>query len=98
MCIGIVTIFIYVLITDPIISTFWFLILSMKMGIFSIIIKAINDVIITRNDFISTLITISVTCIQIIDNDARNNGQCEPMPIIYPVINQYFNKWCYCGT
>ena len=60
----------YVLITDtdPMLhlhlSTFWFMILSMKMSIFSIImsiVEVINDVIITRNDIISTLITISVT-------------------------------------
>ena len=49
---------------SDIISTFWFLVLSMKMSIFSIImsiIKAINDAIITRNDIISTFFTISVT-------------------------------------
>ena len=41
------------------VSTFWFLIVSMKMSIFSIImsiIKAINDAIITRNEIIGTLI------------------------------------------
>ena len=54
----------YVPITDtnPILYTFWCLILSMKMSIFSIvmsIIKAINDAIITRNDIFSTCIPIS---------------------------------------
>ena len=41
--------------------TFWFLIISMKTSIFSIImsiIKAINDAIFKRNDIIGTLITL----------------------------------------
>ena len=49
---------------DPITDNNMILILSMKMSIFSIVMstaKVINDVIITRNDIISTLITISVT-------------------------------------
>ena len=37
------------------------------------IIKAINDAIITRNDIISTLITISVTS-EISDTDTENKG------------------------
>ena len=55
-------------ITDTdIISTFWFMILSMKMSIFLIImniIKATNDDIITRNDISGTLITLSVTSVR----------------------------------
>ena len=56
----------YIMITDTnIISTFGFLILSTKKKIFfSIIlsiIKGINNVIITKNDIIGTLFTISVT-------------------------------------
>ena len=45
------------------------------MSTFSImsIIKAINDAIITRNDVISTLITISVTS-EISDTDTENKG------------------------
>ena len=49
-----------------------YLILSMKMRVFSIITSIIignNDVIITRNDIISTLITISVTSLEITDTD-----------------------------
>ena len=38
------------------------------------IIKAINDAIITRNDIISTLITISVTSFRITDTNDKNNG------------------------
>ena len=49
-----------------------YLILSMKMHVFSIITSIIihvgnNDVIITRNDIISTLNTISVTSLEITD-------------------------------
>ena len=50
---------------------FWFLILSMKMSIIMSIIKAINDAIITRNDIISTLITILVTSSEITNTDTR---------------------------
>ena len=39
------------------------------------IIQAINDAIITRNDIIGTLITISVTSSEITDTDTRNNDQ-----------------------
>ena len=34
--------------------------------------------------FISTLITISVTCFI--------NGQCGPVPFTYPIINQYITN------
>ena len=46
-------------------------------------IKVINDVMITRNYIISTLITISVTYF---NTDTRNNGQKYPILITNPVV------------
>ena len=62
---------------SSIISIFWFLMLSLKMNISSIImsiIKAIiNDAIITRNDIIDKVFTISVTTFR------NNRYQCLPI-------------------
>ena len=86
----------YVLITDTryqfdIISSFWFLIFSMKMSIFSIItniMKAIINDIITRNDIIGTLITIyRLHLSEITDTNTKNNGRWWPIPITDPIIS-----------
>ena len=57
------------------------------------IIKAINDVIITRNDIISTLITISVNLSEIIcSTDTRNNGCDNDQYQFSSSLDEWMNK------